>query len=56
MSFKFVSFFNSGGHFVQQSKTIHAILIEGILRNIYLCSGGSRGGLGGLPLLCAQVS
>ena len=26
--------FSSGGHFIQQSRTVCAILIEGIMRNI----------------------
>ena len=34
MSFKVFSIFSSGGHFVQQSGTILAILVEGHPRNI----------------------
>ena len=34
MSFKGFSFFTTGGHFVQWSETILAILVEGHLRNI----------------------
>ena len=34
MSFKAFSIFSSGGHFVQGSKTILAILVEGHPRNI----------------------
>ena len=34
MSFKSLSVFSSGGHFVQQSGTILAILVEGHSRNI----------------------
>ena len=34
MSFKGFSIFNSGGHFVKQSGTILAILVEGHSRNI----------------------
>ena len=34
MSFKGFSFFSSGSHFVQQSKTIIAILVEGHPSNV----------------------
>ena len=34
MSFKSVSIFSSGGQFVQRSRTILAILVEGHPRNI----------------------
>ena len=34
MSFKSFSIFSSGGHFVQQSRTIVAILVKGHPRNI----------------------
>ena len=34
MSFKGVSSFSFGGHFVQQCETILAILVEGHIRNI----------------------
>ena len=34
MSFKGFSIFSSGGHFVQQSRTILAILVEGRPKNI----------------------
>ena len=34
MSFQGFSIFSSGGHFVQQSRTILAILVEGHPRNI----------------------
>ena len=34
MSFKSFSLFSSGGHFVQQSRTIVAILVKGHPRNI----------------------
>ena len=34
MSFKSFSIFSSGGHFVQKSGTILAILVEGHSRNI----------------------
>ena len=34
MTFKGFSIFSSGGHFVQRSRTILAILVEGHLRNI----------------------
>ena len=33
-SFKGFSIFSSGGHLVQQSKTVCAILVDGHLRNI----------------------
>ena len=36
MSFKDISYLEFGGHFVQRSGTICAILIEGIMRNIFL--------------------
>ena len=35
MSFKYISNFSSGGHFVQQSRTILAILEEDIMGNIW---------------------
>ena len=34
MLFKYISIFNSGGHLVQQSRSVCAILVEGMLRNI----------------------
>ena len=34
MSFKDISKFSSGGHYVQQSGTVCANVIEGIMRNI----------------------
>ena len=34
MLLKDISIFSSGGHFVQQSITVCAILVEGIMRNI----------------------
>ena len=36
MLFKDISSFSSGGHFVQWSRTVSAILVEGILRNMNL--------------------
>ena len=39
MSFKGFSIFSSGDHFVQRSRSILAILIEGYLRNIFVKSG-----------------
>ena len=34
MSFEDFSIFSSSGHFVQQTRTFCAILVEGIMRNI----------------------
>ena len=34
MSLKGISIFTSGGHFIQQSRMICAILVEGIIRTI----------------------
>ena len=34
MSFKDISIYSSDGHFVQWSKTVCAIMVEGIMRNI----------------------
>ena len=36
ISFKAIFIFYSGGHFVQRSRTIYAILLECIIRNIYV--------------------
>ena len=33
-TFEDISIFSSGGHFVQRSRTVCAILVEGIMRNI----------------------
>ena len=34
MSFKDICIFSSGSHFDQESRTVCAILVEGIMRNI----------------------
>ena len=48
MLFKGFSIFSSGGHFVQQSSTILAILVKGHLRNISVKLFCNRAlGLGG---------
>ena len=36
MQFKYISISSSGGHFVQQSRTVCALMVEGISRNIYV--------------------
>ena len=36
MSFKFISIFGSGDHFVQLNRTVCAILVQGVIRNIYV--------------------
>ena len=33
MSFNKISIFSSGGHFIPQSRTVCALLVEGLLRN-----------------------
>ena len=33
-SLKIFLIYSSGGHFIQQSRTFYAILVEGIMRNI----------------------
>ena len=47
MSFKCFSIFSSGGHFVQCSGTILAILVEGHPRNISVELFSQSIGLGG---------
>ena len=42
MLFKGFSIFSSGGHFVQRSRNILAILVKGYLRNISVKSFCSR--------------
>ena len=36
MQFKYISISSSDGHFVQQSRTVCALMVEGISRNIYV--------------------